>query len=94
MKLYPLSNYLTVTVAISCRYFSASIFCKVGISGFVGGVLLGVAMFSAQLSLLFIAERVRIPLLLYTVYMYRLRLGACIAGEVEQSGSLDIIQNL
>lgn len=46
-------------------YFSASIFCKIGISGFVGGVLIGVAICIAQLSLFLVADKVRFKFFLF-----------------------------
>ncbi len=42
------------------RYFSVTIFCKIGISGFIGGIIIGLSLFISQLLVLLITDRVSI----------------------------------
>ena len=54
MKMQKLCHYPD----FSYRYFSVSIFCKVGISGYIGAILLGGANLVAQVSAFFISDTV------------------------------------
>ncbi len=56
---------LLVNLLVLLRYFSVSIFCKIGVSGFIGGVVLGLSLFTAQLLVLLITDRV--SLLVYLI---------------------------